>query len=401
MKHLFYKKTLSFLALSSALSLYSCQQDDVLEQPVPAQSAVSDAKQTPGSKYIDGQYIVIFKGTGKSAVALVSQLVLEKKINAADIKDQIEGEIKGFSAVLTAKQVNLLRALPFVQTIEQEQLISVDKPVNSFGLTAAGTETTTNDSTITSEIIPDGVQLVGYGDGTGKTAWVIDSGIDVNNPELNVDVARSKSFLTTTTSIQDGSGHGTMVAGIIAAKSNGSEIRGVAANATVVALRVMDDAGNGVVTNVIKAVNHVITNGKAGDVVNISLASGISTTLDNAVKSAAGKGIFFSIAAGNSAVDCSNNSPQRVNATNVYTVSAMDLNSYFWNSSNFGLPVDYAAPGVGILTLKVGGGTTTGSGTSFAAPHVAGLLLLKGNAITNIGTVIGDKDAKPDPIAHL
>jgi subtilisin family serine protease len=79
----------------------------------------------------------------------------------------------------------------------------------------------------------------------------------------------------------------------------------------------------------------------------------------------------------------------------------MDNNKNFYIGSNFGAPVDRSAPGIQVQTTAKGGGYTTGTGTSFAAPHVAGLLLLKGNAIGSNGTVTGDRDSWPDPVAKL
>lgn len=252
------------------------------------------------------------------------------------------------------------------------------------------------------ETVPWNIERVGYGDGTGKTVWVIDSGIDTDHADLNVDLSRSYSFIYGNPSIEDGFGHGTSVAGVIAAKNNGSGMIGVASNATVVALRVFDDAGAGTVSRAISAVNYIASNAKPGDVVNMSLGSGISSTLDNAVMTAASKGILFSIAAGNSGVDCSGSSPARVNAPGVYTISAMDMYNNLWASSNFGAGVDFAAPGVSVgATSKNGSFGATGYyGTSFAAPHVAGVLLLRGEVFSQ-GTITGDKDSTPDPIASV
>lgn len=251
------------------------------------------------------------------------------------------------------------------------------------------------------ETIPWHITMNGYGDGTGKTVWIIDSGIDTDHPDLNIDLQRSASLIYGISSVEDGFGHGTQVAGVIAAKNNGSGMLGVASNATIIALRVFDDTGYGTVSRAISAVNYVINLGKPGDVVNMSLGSGISSTLDNAVMTAASRGILFAIAAGNSATDCSVNSPARVNAPGVYTVSAMDRYQNFWSSSNYGAPVDFAAPGVNITSTKIGGGISTGSsGTSLAAPHVAGILLLRGEVFSQ-GTVNGDKDSWPDPIASV
>jgi subtilisin family serine protease len=127
--------------------------------------------------------------------------------------------------------------------------------------------------------------------------------------------------------------------------------------------------------------------------------SGSNATLENAIKDAAGKGIRFSIAAGNSGANANNYTPARVDHANVYTISAIGDNDCMPSWSNYGNPpVDFAAPGVGVLSTKKGGGTTTFSGTSMAAPHVAGLLLL-GN-VRSDGTACNDPDGNPDAIAH-
>jgi Subtilase family/Peptidase inhibitor I9 len=409
-----FKKAVSYFAIASAFTMASCQQEDILEEQAPVAAAQT---QTQDNR-VEGQYIVVFKNSNKSTASLINELVADKEIATGNVGDRIEGRLKGFTGRLTRAQLADLRNNPEVASIESEQIIALGKS-NKGGATSptpttTTTSTTTTSSTLTAagtisatltlklgETVPAGVATTGYGDGTGKTAWVIDSGIDLNHPDLNIDAARSVSFVTGVTSVQDGYGHGTMVAGIIGAKNNGSGIIGVAANATIVALRVLNDSGAGTLTALIKAVNHVVTYGKAGDVMNISIGAAASTTLDTAIKNAAAKGIYVSIAAGNSSADCSTTSPQRVNATNVYTVSAMDNNKNFYIGSNFGAPVDRAAPGIQVQTTAKGGGYTQGTGTSFAAPHVAGLLLLKGNALGTNGTVVGDRDSWPDPVAKL
>ena len=106
----------------------------------------------------------------------------------------------------------------------------------------------------------------------------------------------------------------------------------------------------------------------------------------------------FIIAAGNKAQHAQNYSPGRVNGPDIYTVSAMDSTDTWASFSNFGNPpIDYCGPGVSILSTHKDGGYITGGGTSAAAPHVAGILLL-GNISTD-GTVIGDPDSYPDDIA--
>ena len=259
--------------------------------------------------------------------------------------------------------------------------------------------------TCTPQVTPWGVNRVGGPvDVTGLTAWVIDTGIDLNNPDLNVDVARSANFvLQGKNSPDDGNGHGTHVAGTIAAIDNNCDVVGVAAGATVVAVRVLNNAGSGSYSGVIAGVDYVATNANPGDAANMSLGGPYNRALNDAVVGAAdGKGIYFAIAAGNSSDDANKYSPASAEGTHVYTVSAIDSNDVFASFSNYGNPpIECSAPGVNVLSTKKGGGTTTMSGTSMATPHVTGILLLLSGHPNFDGTALNDPDNNPDPICHL
>jgi subtilisin family serine protease len=243
---------------------------------------------------------------------------------------------------------------------------------------------------------------VGYGNGIGKTAWIIDTGIEFDHPDLTVDQTRSKSFINGVTSADDENGHGTHVAGIIGANNNTFGVLGVASGATLVSLKVLDKNGQGSLSSIIQALGYVNVNAKAGDVVNMSLGEdSVSAILDQQVQNTAAKGIYFAIAAGNDKEPARNYSPGRTNGTNIFTVSAIDSLDNFASFSNFGNDViDYAAPGVRILSTYLNGKYAYMSGTSMAAPHMAGLLLLKGRNIVTSNAAKKDPDGTADPIAH-
>ena len=368
-------KRIALLAAGALLAV-ACQDAGTPLQPEDASPAASRAA---ARSLESGSYIVVLKeGADPRSVAAILGIRPQLVYTAA---------LNGFSADLNQGQLNALRHNPNVAYVEPDQIMVLAPP--SKGPGGGGGQTT-----------PWGITRVGgAGDGTGKTVWVIDTGVDLDHPDLNVDVARSVSFVTKgKVTPDDGNGHGTHVAGTIAALDNSQDVVGVAAGATVVAVRVLDNSGSGSYSWVIAGVDHVAKNARSGDVANMSLGGPVSKALDDAVLAAAGKGIKFALAAGNEGQDANNSSPARVNHANVYTVSAIASNNCLTSWSNWGSAVDFAAPGASILSLRSGGGTTTMSGTSMAAPHVAGILLL--GSVRTDGNACNDPDGRADPIAH-
>ncbi|MBT8295515.1 MAG: S8 family peptidase, partial [Gramella sp.] len=289
--------------------------------------------------------------------------------------------------------VEELRKLKEVAYIEEDRMVTYAPPSQKGKPSGGGSS---------AQETPYGISRVNGGEAyTGSNvAWVVDTGIDLDHEDLNVDASRGFNAFTSGKdgrSLDDGNGHGTHVAGTIAALDNNVGVIGVAAGATVVPVKVLDSRGSGSYSGVVAGVDYIGANGSNGDVANMSLGGPVSEALDDAVKAASASGVKFVLAAGNESDDANNHSPARVNGANIYTISAVDINDNFASFSNFGNPpVDYAAPGVAIKSTWKGGGYNTISGTSMASPHAAGVLLL-GNASTS-GTANGDPDGNADAI---
>ncbi len=241
--------------------------------------------------------------------------------------------------------------------------------------------------------------------GNGYTAWVIDTGIDLDHQDLNVDASRGFSAFSSgrNAGMDDGNGHGTHVAGTIGALDNDIDVVGVAAGTTVVPVKVLDARGSGSWSGVLAGVDHVAVNASPGDCANMSLGGGFNQELNDAVESAAQQsGAFFVVAAGNESQHAANVSPASASHNRVFTISATDSNDRFASFSNYGNPpVDYAAPGVGILSLKNGGGTATMSGTSMASPAACAVIMMRNGNPGTDGKASNDPDGNADSIVHL
>ena len=379
--------------LAVLVLLYAgCTKKDLQTGATSENSCFSTSNTTNGA-VIDGQYIISYKSTSATTTLSDEQLkqktralILGGKVNAASIKASFTSGGGGLIATLTNKQVEEIKKDTSIKTLEPDRIVALSVCF----------------TVVAPTLITWNVSKVGYGDGRGKTAWIIDTGIDVDHPDLNVDQTRSKSFLPDVTSPDDENGHGTHVAGIIGAKNNNIGVLGIAADATLVSLRVLDKDGNGTLSSIIQALSYVSANAKAGDVVNMSVGEDeVSDALDQQVQSIAAKGIFVAIAAGNDSKPADQFSPGRANGDNIYTVSAIDSLDHFASFSNYGNDVvDFAAPGVRIQSTYKDGLYAKMSGTSMATPHLAGLLLLKGRNISYSGTALDDPDGTPDKIAH-
>ena len=243
------------------------------------------------------------------------------------------------------------------------------------------------------------------GDGSGMVevdVAVIDTGIDLDHPDLNVHSAGGKNC-TTSSGFDDANGHGTHVAGTIGALDNTSGVVGVAPGARVWPVRVLDRRGSGSWSWVICGIDWVTEHKDSIEVANMSLGGSGSepsdpdfdcvtgNALHDAICRSVTAGVTYAVAAGNESTNAATRVPASFNE--VITVSALadfnglpdgggsptcrsDVDDTFADFSNFGADVDLIAPGVCINSTWMGGGYKSISGTSMAAPHVAGAAAL-------------------------
>lgn len=364
-----------------------------------SQDVINDAK---------GSYIFVFNDnvpTGR-VPHKASEIAVE---HSAVLRHIYTDAIKGFSANMSENAAKKIAEKTEVAYYEQNSVVSAAviqdagyQARNSGKLKATGRVLPV---VTVPQQTPYGILRVGGPlDGSGKHAWIIDTGIDQGNKDLNIGFGAN--FIRGKDSTHDLNGHGTHVAGTVAALNNDIDVVGVAANAVVHPVRVLDSRGSGSLDGVIAGVDFVAANASAGDVANMSLGSkGYSQAMYDAIVAAANKGILFAVAAGNSSDYAISYQPASIEHANIYTVSAFDDQDVFAYFSNYGNPpIDYAAPGVAVASTQVGGGVVVFSGTSMASPHMAGLLLMMGSSETGVintsGNVLHDPDGNPDPIAH-
>jgi subtilisin family serine protease len=203
---------------------------------------------------------------------------------------------------------------------------------------------------------------------------VIDTGIDATHADLLDNLKGGYNAINPAVSWADDNGHGTHVAGTIAAIDNSIGVIGVAREADLYAVKVLNRKGSGYTSDIIEGIDWAIENDM--DIINMSLGSSwYSATFEAACTRAIDAGIVVVAAAGNSGPGAETvGYPAKY--PGVIGVSATDSSNVIAYFSSRGEGVDIAAPGVSIYSTYKGGAYTTMSGTSMASPHVAGVVAL-------------------------
>ncbi len=227
--------------------------------------------------------------------------------------------------------------------------------------------------------------------GTGVKVAIIDSGIDKDHPDIEANIKGGVNFVSTPPwrpadpdKWDDDNGHGTHCAGIVAAVDNEEGVIGVAPEADLYGVKVLDRTGSGYVSDVIAGIEWSIAKGM--QVISMSLGGGYSEGMETACYNAYEAGIVVVASAGNSGPDDDTvGYPAKYDS--VIAVSATDDTNTIASFSSRGLEVELAAPGVDILSTYPGG-YAIGSGTSMACPHVVGTAaLVIASGITDNGAV--------------
>lgn len=300
------------------------------------------------------RYIVVFKNDVVGAQAVSDQMVASLGTKADFVYSTA---IRGFAAPMSAAAADQLRRDPRVAYVDVDKPVSINatqSPTPSWGL-----------DRIDQQNLPLNNSYTYPNEGAGVHFYGIDTGILGTHNEFTGRM--SNGFDAIGGGTTDCNGHGTHTASTAAGTTYG-----VAKKMTVHPVRVLNCAGNGSYAQVIAGIDWVTANHQSPAVANMSLGGSFDQATNDAVTASIASGVVYSISSGNSSANACSFSP--ASTPNAITVNASQINDSRASFSNFGSCTDIFAPGVNITAAWIGGNnaTNTISGTSMAAPHVAG-----------------------------
>lgn len=289
------------------------------------------------------------------ARATADALVTTKGGLVTQVYDNV---LNGFAATLTDTLLSVLRGDTRVRAIELDRTMRISDtqtPTPSWG-----------QDRVDQRNLPLNNTYSYASTGSGVDVYVVDTGILTTHPDFGGRAVHGTDTIDGDNNATDCNGHGTHVAGTI-----GGTGHGLAKQADLIGVRVLDCAGSGSNSAVIAGLDWVVAHHQPGTpaVANMSLGGGASTALDDAVRRVIADGVTMAVAAGNENTDACTKSPARV--PDALTVAASARNDSRASFSNRGTCVDLFAPGVDITSTWLNNGTNTISGTSMASPHVA------------------------------
>jgi subtilisin family serine protease len=372
--------------LTSSLAAGSCLALLLL----PALPGAQAQRGRTQSGFGPSRYIIVLKESAGEVADAAREVAQAHRLSPGLLYRRV---LRGFVATVPPSRLAALMRDPRVAYVERDQRL---RAFASFPVTP-GVDRIGADASATAKI--DGTD-----DRVDIDIAVIDSGIQRDHPDLNV--VGGRNFVTSGASNDqwdDLNGHGTHVAGTIAAKDDGPNqdgihVVGVAPGARLWAVRVLDSDGSCFASWVIAGIEWVtdLSQHPPIPVANMSLGGNNSQALKDAVAASVLSGVTYVVAAGNDAKSCENVSPANSTSSGVITVSAIadydgqggglstrktsgGKDDTFASFSNYGVGsagVDISAPGVSILSTYPGSTYRRLDGTSMAAPHVTGAAAL-------------------------
>ncbi|MFI6263765.1 S8 family peptidase [Micromonospora sp. NPDC051006] len=343
---------------------------------VVAAAAASGATAAPAEAASD--YIVVLRA-GADSPSVAAE---HARARGASVGYVYEHALRGYSARMSPTAAARIARDSRVLFVQPDGVVSTDAQTTPTGINRADAE------------LSPTAKINGVDERVNVDVAVIDSGVDLDHPDLNVYTTGAKNC-STGNSADDGNGHGTHVAGTIGALDNSAGVVGVAPGARIWPVRVLNNAGSGSFSAIICGIDYVTAHASEIEVANMSLGgsgtdSACGTNRDamhEAICRSVAAGVTYVVAAGNETDNAANHVPAAYDE--VITVSALadfngvpgggaaatcrsDMDDTIADFSNFGADVDLMAPGVCIYSTWKGAGYNTISGTSMASPHVAG-----------------------------
>jgi len=363
-------------------------------------SSVSFAAAPPHGQVPEHYIVTLSAGVNPASVA--NEMALQHGLS---VRHVYRHALTGFAARIPAGRLAVLQRDSRVVSVSADTYVSINKKCATPPCNGGGGGGEEPPPPADPQVTPTGVLRINgdinstlAGNGAGAVdvdVAVIDSGIS-SHEDLNIaggiNCSKGKS-----SKFSDGNGHGTHVAGTVAAMDNDRGVVGVAPGARLWGVRVLNNAGSGFTSDVICGIDFVTANADVIEIANMSLGGGGTDTgcsgdaYHQAICNSVAAGVTYVVAAGNESDDAANHRPAAFDE--VITVSALadfdgergglgnptcrtDEDDTFANFSNYGADVDIIAPGVCIRSTWNDGAYNTISGTSMSSPHVAGAAAL-------------------------
>ncbi|KAI1000240.1 Subtilisin-like protease 2 [Podosphaera aphanis] len=338
----------------------------IFAAPTTAPDYKLKIRSPPGPHYIENSWIVVYrKDVSKLQISSHEQSI-KSLINKRDLLGDIKASwnmalLKGYHIKTNEAVIAAIASAPEIEYIERDiRMTASDLTTQSNSPYGLGSISHSSAASTTSYVY----DKTG---GQGITVYIVDTGIYADHSEFGGRASLGANFIPGSADT-DENGHGTHCAGTI-----GGATYGVAKNATLVGVKVLDADGSGSNSGVISGIDWVAKNAGGTGVLSMSLGGSYSSALNSAVSSTINTGVTVVVAAGNDNANAAFYSP--ASAAAAITVGAIGQNNAKASFSNYGSVIDVFAPGVNILSSWIGSKTATNtiSGTSMATPHVAGL----------------------------